>query len=757
MGTFIIRPTSILSGGTPFNEQTSATYAGWSDAAFPDSDPAIFLSDIVESDPVLAGDNNLVCFNSIDIGDSTPVVLDSTARFAFGGNSIYLDGSLFPISFAGLPSGFTPLTAAVSVTVDAISTDSTGINPGNFTEFFLQQENGNNGSAVRIDAFPDAAFPGTVTYPYSVAPSAFSLLANGCGFRAHINVPNDNSSGSIINVYDLHVEGTYGLGIIQWYLNHATGHYVYEEDPGPPFVAVDAPPLDVVSVSPASGCGAAPVRITGVGFGDGATVDFDGTPATSVIVVNSTTITCVTPAHADGLVNVKVTNADAVNDTLANGYEYGTPYWMRVLEVVVNAGTSTEQTFEFVTFVQSCLQPDDLRFVFFSLDLPAASWWFNADLGWYTFQPDSPGVGWIASAAPDPDGWYFSPSAFGGDIVIVTNGRPKNPREWDKVAVFATGDAGAFGGSPQAACSYRNHLVYPADAYVSGTDAPPIRIFDGSFDHELCKLPPTDSNGVPLAVLSMLTANGTIYLSTLDSGADATDWSGRVFQLDINSGTLTPIGAKFDSGNLPYALCWHNGRLWVGSNKGDGTPGNIYWFRPDIDDDWTLDYDLTGSTAGGACSMASFQGTLYVGTDNVSTARGKIVARDTAGAYTIVETGTVGAAAHVNNGFYAMLPVTLDGVDTLYATYWNNDVTPAAVIRASLNGVAWTTSYTGTGDTVKPFIGLLTDKRLLLAFGGGLNLPAAIVRREDAAWLDLTTELPENDETLLPIFGVEVF
>jgi hypothetical protein len=51
-------------------------------------------------------------------------------------------------------------------------------------------------------------------------------------------------------------------------------------------------------------------------------VTFDGDAATDVVVVNSTTITCVTPAHAAGLVSFTGTNADSQAGTLPNGYTY---------------------------------------------------------------------------------------------------------------------------------------------------------------------------------------------------------------------------------------------------------------------------------------------------------------------------------------------------------------------------------------------------------------------------------------------------
>ena len=64
------------------------------------------------------------------------------------------------------------------------------------------------------------------------------------------------------------------------------------------------------------------MTITGTGFLAGATVKLGGTAATGVVVVNSTSITATTPAHAGGAVSVVVTNTDAQTGTLNNGYTY---------------------------------------------------------------------------------------------------------------------------------------------------------------------------------------------------------------------------------------------------------------------------------------------------------------------------------------------------------------------------------------------------------------------------------------------------
>ena len=63
------------------------------------------------------------------------------------------------------------------------------------------------------------------------------------------------------------------------------------------------------------------MTITGTNFAAGATATFGGTAATNVVVVNSTTITATTPAHAAGAVTVTVT-VNGQNGNLANGFTY---------------------------------------------------------------------------------------------------------------------------------------------------------------------------------------------------------------------------------------------------------------------------------------------------------------------------------------------------------------------------------------------------------------------------------------------------
>jgi hypothetical protein len=79
----------------------------------------------------------------------------------------------------------------------------------------------------------------------------------------------------------------------------------------------------LTSISPGSGTasGGAGVTLTGTGLTGATSVTFDGVAATSVNVINSTTITAVTPAHAAGAVNVVVITPGGAAQ-LVSGYTY---------------------------------------------------------------------------------------------------------------------------------------------------------------------------------------------------------------------------------------------------------------------------------------------------------------------------------------------------------------------------------------------------------------------------------------------------
>jgi hypothetical protein len=85
-----------------------------------------------------------------------------------------------------------------------------------------------------------------------------------------------------------------------------------------------APTVTAVSPNHGSTLGGTTITITGTNFASGATVTVGGTAATNVTVVNSTTITARTGAHATGTVAVAVTVGTSTG-TLGASYFYAPP------------------------------------------------------------------------------------------------------------------------------------------------------------------------------------------------------------------------------------------------------------------------------------------------------------------------------------------------------------------------------------------------------------------------------------------------
>jgi hypothetical protein len=82
-----------------------------------------------------------------------------------------------------------------------------------------------------------------------------------------------------------------------------------------------SPGVDNVTPNSGLAAGGTAVQIVGEGLTGSTGVTFGGTAATSFVVASDALITCVTPAHAAGAVNVVVANPRG-SVTVTNGYTY---------------------------------------------------------------------------------------------------------------------------------------------------------------------------------------------------------------------------------------------------------------------------------------------------------------------------------------------------------------------------------------------------------------------------------------------------
>ncbi|MGI8856173.1 MAG: beta strand repeat-containing protein [Thermomicrobiales bacterium] len=87
-------------------------------------------------------------------------------------------------------------------------------------------------------------------------------------------------------------------------------------------VGAPIPTVSAMDVTTGTINGGTTVVITGTNFVTGDTVTFGGLAATNVQVLSGTQISVKTPAHAEGLVDVRVVNASNQGNTLAQQYHY---------------------------------------------------------------------------------------------------------------------------------------------------------------------------------------------------------------------------------------------------------------------------------------------------------------------------------------------------------------------------------------------------------------------------------------------------
>jgi len=340
------------------------------------------------------------------------------------------------------------------------------------------------------------------------------------------------------------------------------------------------------------------------------------------------------------------------------------------------------------------------------------------------------------------DGWLRSTTAYATNASLVTS-NPAKCRGDSKLTI-RTGIGYGFVGRP--ACVYKNRLYYAADGYTVSTDAPPIRVWDGTVDRELTKIPasityaPTPS----LAIVSMIAANGTLYVSVIDG---ATGIIGRVFQVDPDTGTITPLGGEFLN-PVPYALEYANGVLWCGSFNFVGLGGATYlptlsFIRPGIDTAWTL--AQTFLSYQNVCALKSYNGLLYIALTGSLGNAALLKTRSALGVLATAQTASTSGGATFTNGYLAL--EVFNG--NLYAVEYD----PATTLRIrKFNGTTWSTAFTGVGgSTLAAYSQLLVDNGILFAAtsgpgGGVLTDPNALLSTPDGTtWTDQTSHtLSEN-------------
>ena len=153
-----------------------------------------------------------------------------------------------------------------------------------------------------------------------------SITVTGTGFQSGATVSLGGAvatSVALVNSGTITATtSTHGAGTVNVVVSNSDGQsgtlvngYTYR-----------APPA-VTGITPNTGptSGGTSITISGSGFSSGASVSLGGTLATSVVVVNSASITATTAPRSAGVVDVVVTNSDGQSGTLVQGFSYANP------------------------------------------------------------------------------------------------------------------------------------------------------------------------------------------------------------------------------------------------------------------------------------------------------------------------------------------------------------------------------------------------------------------------------------------------
>jgi phosphatidylserine/phosphatidylglycerophosphate/cardiolipin synthase-like enzyme len=195
---------------------------------------------------------------------------------------------------------------------------------------------------VYTSASPSTAPKLNVIHPNSGSPSGGdAVIISGSNLVKGMIVTIGGAPATItsFNTVSIHATTPSGTGVADVVVTTPKGEsatlkgaFTYAETPDPP---------SVVSTAPSSGSvnGGTTITVKGSGFNTGAVVSVGGTLCTTIIVLDSSTITANTPAHALGSADVVVTNMDGQSDTLAGGFNYVAAPAPSISSVAPNAGS----------------------------------------------------------------------------------------------------------------------------------------------------------------------------------------------------------------------------------------------------------------------------------------------------------------------------------------------------------------------------------------------------------------------------------
>lgn len=273
----------------------------------------------------------------------------------------------------------------------------------------------------------------------------------------------------------------------------------------PPFRYVgDEPSAPVLSqVKPAEGSqfGGDTVTLTGQSLVRGIQVFFDRVEASNVVWSSTTSLTCVTPPHARGAVEVTVVNLDNQSRTVANAFTYLAPPPVVTTLAPTNTGPTSGGTDLYIG--GSGFLPESQVFIGGSRALPTR--YINATTLWVATPPGFPGKADVTVVNPG--------NRVGTKAQAYTYVGDKAPPP--QVAVVSP-DRGPVAGGTPITVSGQNFLP-GVKVWVGGKEATPVTLHSPI---ALSAVTPSGTAGVTNVIVankdghSSTNATGFAYVST---------------------------------------------------------------------------------------------------------------------------------------------------------------------------------------------------------------------------------------------------
>ncbi|MBE0611948.1 MAG: IPT/TIG domain-containing protein [Dehalococcoidia bacterium] len=239
-----------------------------------------------------------------------------------------------------------PSTATVTINDD----DGVGVLQFSSTTYTGAE----TGGAITITVTRTGSTTGQVTVDFATNPSGSTATAGVDYFATSGTLIWSNGDGTsksftVTPIADGLAEGTETVNLV---LSNPTGGASLGAQSTAVLNITDSTTIPVItSIAPPAGpiVGGTPVTIYGANFTGAFSVTFGGLPCTSVSVVLSTQITCVTPAHLGGTVEVIVTTAIGSNTTVGTQNDYFYTGGPTVTFVSPNTGPATGNTIVTIT------------------------------------------------------------------------------------------------------------------------------------------------------------------------------------------------------------------------------------------------------------------------------------------------------------------------------------------------------------------------------------------------------------------------